>query len=844
MGKRLDLHNADRFMLFASSFIPDLRPLISRSGTGRNSPTNPVIQSEMTMRSRLLSSRKSNAKLWAELCLASPCLRSAHIMREEANSVTAVWTQRDVINSRRRFYSTTYSTTSQDQFISSAPVEVRDSSAVNSYYSPTRSKLVRFTTNDESKGKGSSIIAELWSTEGGLLNTWEIPEIVHGPIFTDEWFGRVTWSPDEKMIAYVADRPSPKLMRKDGKEKDPFISWREPLVFQFDENARTPLGEAYVTRRSPAIFIADVNCGKVCLASDLPDVSPDVIFGEPEWSPDGEWIVATMRRGTYASGDDLCEEEHLLPYDLGIRYCYNRFSAIVVFSAPATSDDIVDMPNSLKVVSSDTDVDDFCCNSPRFSQDSHQIVYISTPRKADAKEKRRIAPHNATKMLRCISLKTGVFGKPYTLIDVPPDPAQNEFPGLYLHSLPGNPWLDSKTLVFNTIWGSVNRILSVKFDTRRGSFEPHEDLRFTDLSKLAAARLPKEYYDISQGNVEILDIWGSTLLVSTSNPANPPRLFRLRLNETRTSIAVQPINTPSESVQALRKCINSFATYDMVAQDPSTRDSFDKYARLYDNLRDPSHIRFQITVITPPPGNQATKLISFPHGGPHVSTVNGYSLATMALLQSGYAVLYVNYRGSLGLGQKSLETLPGRVGTQEINEVVQATRWAIREYSFDRTWTGFVGGSHSGFIGAHTSLVPNLFSRTVLRNPVVDIAGMVASTDIPDWCFCESGSRATEGLVPDERARAKMDKVSPVNFVSEAFESGVSPGKTLLLVGGMDKRVPAGQGLTWRRKMNSVFQKDTVVLRWYERCGHAVDEVPEGDDAWVCTLDFMAEMGK
>eukprot|EP00178_Gracilaria_changii_P016604 TRINITY_DN47852_c0_g1_i1.p1 TRINITY_DN47852_c0_g1~~TRINITY_DN47852_c0_g1_i1.p1 ORF type:complete len:839 (-),score=69.43 TRINITY_DN47852_c0_g1_i1:420-2936(-) len=838
-------------MLFPTHIVPDFRSgtrtrwLRIHPGAGKKV----ITRTGMTIRSMPVNPGKSNAKLWAELCRASPSLRSAHLMREDAGSATAVWTQRDVIASRRRFYSTTY-TRSQDQFIASAPIEVRDSSAVNSYYSPTRSKLVRFTSKEESKEKEGTIIAELWCTEGGLLNVWEIPDTVHGPVFTDEWFGRVTWSPDESMIAYVADRPKPKNEAQ--RENDPLSSWREPLAFKFDEDARMPLGEAYVSRRSPAMFIAHVQSGKVCLASDLPDVFPTAMFGEPEWSPDGEWIVATMRRGTYASQDEASENEHLLPYDLGIRYCYNRFSAIVLFAAPATIDDVVDVPKSMKFISSDTDFDDFCCNSPRFSQDSHQIVYISTPRDADAKEKRRISPHNATKILRCVSLKSGTFGNPYTLIDIPEDPAQNEFPGLYLHSLPGNPWLDSKTLVFNTIWGSVNRILFAKFGSRRGSFEPHEELKFTDLSQLAARAFleesefssKKEYYDISQGNVEVLDVWGSTLLISASNPANPPRLFLLRINDSHLVTRVELVNSHSDSVRALRKCINSFATYDMVAQDSSTRDSYDKCARLFDNSRDSPHTRYQVTVITPPPRNEATKLVVFPHGGPHVSTLNGYSLATMALLQSGYAVLYVNYRGSLGLGQRSLESLPGKIGTQDINEVVQATRWAIREYSFNRTYSGFVGGSHSGFIGAHTSLIENLFSRTVLRNPVVDVAGMVAGTDIPDWCFCETGSRATEGLVPDERARSKMDKCSPVNFVDAAYETGLRPGRTLLQVGGMDKRVPSAQSLTWRRKVNSIFGKDTVVLRWYERSGHSIDEVPEGDDAWVCALDFLAGMGK
>lgn len=39
-------------------------------------------------------------------------------------------------------------------------------------------------------------------------------------------------------------------------------------------------------------------------------------------------------------------------------------------------------------------------------------------------------------------------------------------------------------------------------------------------------------------------------------------------------------------------------------------------------------------------------------------------------------------------------------------------------------------------VGSH----PGLFRAACLRNPVVDIPSMVGSTDIPDWCFVETGT--------------------------------------------------------------------------------------------------------
>lgn len=816
-------------------------------------------------------SATSNSELWAKLALDTSVLVSAHIITDGADKVAATWSQRDVIASRKRLYSTTYIKSSDSRYLASTPIEIDAVRGANFYYSPSKKRLLRFTSassdvaSDSNKGASGTLV-EVWEVGSGLQNVWMIDNTIHGPVFTDEWFGNVSWSPDESMIVYVAERPTHTATSSD-ESKEATTEWNHALQHKFRSDARDPLGEAYVCRSSPGLYIADLHAKRsVPVSAGEENLEGAMRFGDPQWSSDGEWIVGTMRRGGYVDMEEIPEGELEMPYDLGIRYCYNRYSAIVAFPAPKCVEDIVSIAKQMRVISSPTNIDDFCCNSPRFSRDGDYIIYVSAPHHIDEKKRGKALPHNTTKVLRAVHLDDGEFSEPQTLIAVPVDPNYNEFPGLYLHELPSNPWLDSETIVFNSIWGSANKILSTKFLHHNGGLHSAPlastnggkggEEKFNTEGKVSIydwqdafvknLQTSDDHCDIANCSVTLHDISGNHMLVSASSPGDPAQLFLLRVNAVGEVSGVETVSVPSSRTQALRKNVRLHKTVDLVAHDTASRASFGMKARIFNASEDRPHTRFQATIILPSEltSGSMSPLVVFPHGGPHTSTVIGYSQAAMGLLRKGFAVLYVNYRGSLGLGQRSLETLPGNIGTQDINEVVQATRWvaANEQFCVDKSRIAFVGGSHSGFIGAHTSLISGLFCRTVLRNPVMNVASMVGGTDIPDWCFCEAGVAIKDGgLVPDAEGMAAMYDVSPVSRVGECVNKKLKPGKTLLQVGGADRRVPAGQSLEWRRMLNMAFGDETVKVRWYGRSGHAIDEVPEGDDAWVCAYDFLDE---
>lgn len=105
------------------------------------------------------------------------------------------------------------------------------------------------------------------------------------------------------------------------------------------------------------------------------------------------------------------------------------------------------------------------------------------------------------------------------------------------------------------------------------------------------------------------------------------------------------------------------------------------------------------------------------------------------LFKTGYAVLLINYRGSIGAGKDNVEFLLGKIGSSDVNDCYLALGRALKKFEWlDERRVVVVGGSHGGFLATHLSgQFPDIFKAVVARNPVIDVASMSIISDIPDW---------------------------------------------------------------------------------------------------------------
>lgn len=451
------------------------------------------------------------------------------------------------------------------------------------------------------------------------------------------------------------------------------------------------------------------------------------------------------------------------PFRLGILHCKNRRSAIFSYNLKT------------KVVERLTEEENVCVESPIFSPDFQSLLFL---------QNKSGGPHKSCKKLMKYDWKTKEIK---TVVDIVDEYTKGGFTGVYCDEL-HNWWSsDSRFFFFESMQRSFSEIYYVNIITSEVKKIPYDErcskflLDVKEPYILAYASSSNKAPFLIAGEFSTLD----DKIETTWNIVEP-----------QTALELPDISWDSHTVQPAFQ----HKTY--------------------------SHLDFDVISIYPKEKKNGT-LIVWPHGGPHSAFLAAYCPMSAAFAKLGYIVCKVNYRGSTGFGENSIQSLPGNIGTQDVSDVVNAIVFMKEFKDLDIKQVVGFGGSHGGFLIAHlVGQFPDLLKAAVLRNPVIDLTSMIGVSDIPDWCWVEAGFGDTydESCIVGPSNLENMWQKSPIKYI----KSVVAP--TLLCLGKVDLRVPPSQGLLFHRHLRA---QNVATNVYYYDDSHSLSKVGVSTDNFV-----------
>lgn len=199
---------------------------------------------------------------------------------------------------------------------------------------------------------------------------------------------------------------------------------------------------------------------------------------------------------------------------------------------------------------------------------------------------------------------------------------------------------------------------------------------------------------------------GTMIATVYSYTNRPPELY---LQDLRDS-AAKPIQATSSPAPDFWK----YPWLDVPTVDIPARDGVRVPARMY----------------KPPKWRKGGPLVVFVHGAGYLQNVHHrwsqYAREYMfhhLLMDRGYMVLDLDYRASAGYGRDWRTAIYQRMGGKDLDDQVDAVKWAIREHGVNPKRAGIYGGSYGGFITLMAMFTqPDVFQAGASLRPVTDWA--------------------------------------------------------------------------------------------------------------------------
>ncbi len=171
-------------------------------------------------------------------------------------------------------------------------------------------------------------------------------------------------------------------------------------------------------------------------------------------------------------------------------------------------------------------------------------------------------------------------------------------------------------------------------------------------------------------------------------------------------------------------------------------------ARLRGHLYKPANIR------------KGGPAVIFVHGAGYLQNVHRWWPSSYAheymfhhlLMERGYVVIDIDYRGSAGYGRDWRTGIYRHMGGKDLDDNLDAARWLVAQHGVDPKRIGIYGGSYGGFITLMALFTqPDVFAAGAALRPVTD------------WAHYNHGYTSNILNVPQKDAEAYKQS-SPIYF--------------------------------------------------------------------------------
>jgi len=202
-----------------------------------------------------------------------------------------------------------------------------------------------------------------------------------------------------------------------------------------------------------------------------------------------------------------------------------------------------------------------------------------------------------------------------------------------------------------------------------------------------------------------------------------------------------------------------------------------------------------------------------------------YFPASQSWVDHGFAFVSINYRGSTTFGRAFLEQIWGNLGRWEVEDMVAAREWLVKEGIADPSRVFVTGGSYGGYLTLQA-----LGTRPSLW------AGGMASIAVADWAIAHEdttetlrGVRAARfGGTPQEQPE-RYAASSPITYAKDV------QAPVLIIQGRNDTRTPRRSVDAYEATMKALGK--SIEVHWFD-AGHGSLVVDQAIEHHALMLDF------